>query len=141
MKEVLRLAEEQDLDVVEIAPQAEPPVVKIMDFGKFRYEQERKQKESSKKQTKVKTKEIKIRPMTEPHDYDFKLKNLIKFLEKGDRVKMTITFRGREIVTSKQLGFAMLEKIATDVAEVGTVEQKAKLEGKNLVTIFNPVKK
>jgi translation initiation factor IF-3 len=135
----LRLAEERNLDLVEIAPQAKPPVCRIMDYGKFKYEQSKHDKEIKKKQRVVDIKEIKLRPNIEEHDFQIKAKNAARFLKEGDKVKATIIFRGREIVHT-QLGQQVLKRLAEQVKEVSTVERLPKLEGKSMIMILAPVK-
>ncbi|GAB6273208.1 MAG: hypothetical protein STSR0004_00710 [Peptococcaceae bacterium] len=135
----MRLAEEKNLDLVEIAPQAKPPVCRIMDYGKFRYEQSKHDKEIKKKQRVVDIKEIKLRPNIEEHDFQIKAKNAARFLKEGDKVKATIIFRGREIVHT-QLGQKVLKRLAEQVKEVSTVERLPKLEGKSMIMILAPVK-
>lgn len=135
----MRLAEEKNLDLVEIAPQAKPPVCRIMDYGKFRYEQSKHDKEIKKKQRVVDIKEIKLRPNIEEHDFQIKAKNAARFLKEGDKVKATIIFRGREIVHT-QLGQQVLKRLAEQVKEVSTVERLPKLEGKSMIMILAPVK-
>ncbi len=139
LQEALRLAEEKNLDLVEIAPQAKPPVCRIMDYGKFRYEQSKHDKEIKKKQRVVDIKEIKLRPNIEEHDFQIKAKNAARFLKEGDKVKATIIFRGREIVHT-QLGQQVLKRLAEQVKEVSTVERLPKLEGKSMIMILAPVK-
>ncbi len=135
----MRLAEERNLDLVEIAPQAKPPVCRIMDYGKFKYEQSKHDKEIKKKQRVVDIKEIKLRPNIEEHDFQIKAKNAARFLKEGDKVKATIIFRGREIVHT-QLGQQVLKRLAEQVKEVSTVERLPKLEGKSMIMILAPVK-
>ncbi len=140
IQEALEAATEAGLDLVEIAATANPPVCKIMDYGKFLYQQQKKQHEAKKKQKQVQVKEVKFRPGTEEGDYQVKLRNLIKFLEKGDRVKVTIWFRGREI-THKELGLKVLERVRDDIQEIGTVEQMPKMEGRQMQMMVAPTKK
>jgi translation initiation factor IF-3 len=135
----MRLAEERNLDIVEIAPQAKPPVCRIMDYGKFKYEQSKHDKEIKKKQRVVDIKEIKLRPNIEEHDFQIKAKNAARFLKEGDKVKATIIFRGREIVHT-QLGQQVLKRLAEQVKEVSTVERLPRLEGKSMIMILAPVK-
>ncbi|SFR54371.1 translation initiation factor IF-3 [Thiomicrospira sp. ALE5] len=134
------MAEEAGLDLVEIAAKAEPPVCRIMDYGKFIYQQQKKQHDAKKNQKQVQVKEVKFRPGTEEGDYQVKLRNLMRFLEQGDRVKVTIWFRGREI-THKELGMKMLERVKGDVEEVATVEQEPKMEGRQMQMMIAPTKK
>jgi len=138
-QEALQIARERGLDLVEIAPQAQPPVCRIINFGKYQYEQKKKQHEAKKKQTTIVVKEIKFRPATDEHDYEFKKNNAHRMLQDGDKVKATVNFRGREI-THKELGFQLLNKLETDLADVGLVEVRPKLEGMNMFTIFTPKK-
>ncbi|AHF01895.1 translation initiation factor IF-3 [Thiomicrospira aerophila AL3] len=138
--EALTMAEAAGLDLVEIAAKAEPPVCRIMDYGKFIYQQQKKQHDAKKNQKQVQVKEVKFRPGTEEGDYQVKLRNLMRFLEQGDRVKVTIWFRGREI-THKELGMKMLDRIKGDVEEVATVEQEPKMEGRQMQMMIAPTKK
>ncbi|WP_083816664.1 translation initiation factor IF-3 [Thiomicrospira cyclica] len=138
--EALAMAEAAGLDLVEIAAKAEPPVCRIMDYGKFIYQQQKKQHDAKKNQKQVQVKEVKFRPGTEEGDYQVKLRNLMRFLEQGDRVKVTIWFRGREI-THKELGMKMLDRIKGDVEEVATVEQEPKMEGRQMQMMIAPTKK
>jgi len=131
----MMLAEEAGLDLVEISPNAEPPVCKIMDFGKFKYEQQKREAEARKKQKIIEIKEIKFRPGTDDHDYDVKMRSVHKFLEEGDKVKITLRFRGREMA-HQQLGMDLLNRVATDVAEVGKIESMPRLEGRQMVMMI-----
>ncbi|MBD3754475.1 MAG: translation initiation factor IF-3 [Gammaproteobacteria bacterium] len=140
IKQALQAAMDAELDLVEISAKSVPPVCRIMDYGKFLYQQQKKQHEAKKNQKQVQVKEVKFRPGTEEGDYQVKLRNLMKFLEKGDRVKVTIWFRGREI-THKELGLKVLERIKDDVQEVGTVEQMPKMEGRQMQMMVAPAKK
>lgn len=137
VKDALRIAEERQLDLVEVAPLAKPPVCRIMDFGKFKYEQSKRDKEAKKKQRIIQVKEVKLRPRIEDHDYEVKAKNAERFLKDGDKVKVTIMFRGREIVHT-ELGKKLLERLANDMKDISTVERQAKLEGKNMIMILAP---
>ncbi|MEW6695964.1 MAG: translation initiation factor IF-3 [Bacillota bacterium] len=137
VKDALRIAEEKQLDLVEVAPQAKPPVCRIMDFGKFKYEQSKRDKEAKKKQRIIQVKEVKLRPRIEDHDYSVKAKNAERFLKDGDKVKVTIMFRGREIVHT-DLGKKLLDRMAQDMKELCTVERQPKLEGKNMIMILAP---
>ncbi len=139
LDEALEMASEAGLDLVEIAPQADPPVCRIMDYGKFLYQKQKKQQEARKKAKQVQVKEVKFRPGTEEGDYQVKLRNLKRFLEKGDRVKVTIWFRGRELA-HKELGLRMLERVQQDVADLGTVEQMPKMEGRQMHMMVVPKK-
>lgn len=133
----LALAEEAGLDLVEISPNAEPPVCKIMDYGKFKYEQQKRESEARKKQKIIEIKEIKFRPGTDTHDYEVKMRSVVKFLEGGDKVKVTLRFRGREMA-HQQLGMELLNRVAADVAELGKVENMPKLEGRQMVMMIGP---
>jgi len=138
--EALRLADEAELDLVEIAPMAEPPVCRIMDIGKFKYAEAKRLHEAKLKQKQVQIKEIKFRPGTDEGDYNIKLRNLIKFLADGDKTKITLRFRGREIA-HQQLGFKLLERVKQDLLEHGVVEQFPKMEGRQMVMVLSPKKK
>ncbi len=133
----MALAEEAGLDLVEISPNAVPPVCKIMDFGKFKYDQQKREAEARKKQKIIEVKEIKFRPGTDTHDYDVKMRNVLKFLENGDKVKVTLRFRGREMA-HQQLGLELLNRVAADVGELGKVENMPKLEGRQMVMMIGP---
>lgn len=136
----LQLAEEADVDLVEIAPQAEPPVCRVMDFGKFRYQEQKRTHEAKLKQKQIQVKEVKFRPMTDDGDYKIKLRNLIKFLAEGDKAKVTLRFRGREMA-HQEFGFQLLERVKADLEEHAQVEQFPKLEGRQLVMMLGPKKK
>ncbi len=135
----MQLAEEAGLDLVEISPNASPPVCKVMDFGKFKYEQQKRESEARKKQKTIEVKEIKFRPNTDTHDYDVKMRNVVKFLENGDKVKVTLRFRGREMA-HQNLGLELLHRVAADVDELGKVENMPKLEGRQMVMMIGPAK-
>lgn len=137
IKEALTKATEKGLDLVEISPNAKPPVCRIMDYGKYRFEQIKREKESKKNQKVIQVKEVKLRPNIEDHDFETKAKNAEKFLKSGDKVKATIMFRGREI-THPELGRALCDKLVERLAEVSVVEKPAKVEGKNMIVIFAP---
>ncbi len=137
IKEALRLAQEANLDLVNVAPQANPPVCRIMDYGKYRYEQSKREKEARKKQKVIQVKEIRFSPSIEEHDLQTKLRNVKKFLQSGDKVKLTIRFRGREI-THQDLGRAILQRMAKEVEEISEIERKPKLEGRNMIMILAP---
>jgi len=139
-REALRSAEEVGLDLVEISPTAKPPVCRIMDYGKFLFEISKKQAEAKKKQKQIQVKELKFRPTTEEGDYQVKLRNLIRFLEHGDKVKITLRFRGRE-VAHQDLGMKILDRLQQDTAEFAVVEQQAKREGRQLMMVLSPKKK
>ncbi|MGI4783291.1 MULTISPECIES: translation initiation factor IF-3 [Ralstonia] len=138
--DALRLAEEKDVDLVEIAPTAQPPVCRLMDYGKFRYSEQKKAHEAKLKQKVIQVKEVKFRPGTDDGDYDVKLRNLKRFLEEGDRAKITLRFRGREMA-HQELGMRVLERIKTDLEEYGQVEQMPKMEGRQAVMMLAPKKK
>ena len=131
-------AKEEGLDLIEIAPNANPPVCKIMDMGKFKYDQQKKASKAKKNQKKIELKEIKLRPVTETHDYNFKLKNAQKFLSKGDKVKFTIKFKGRELQHSN-LGHDLMNKIQEDIKLVGKVEMNPKFDGKQMIMVIQPL--
>ena len=133
----MQLAAEAGLDLVEISPTAVPPVCKIMDFGKFKYEQQKREAEARKKQKIIEIKEIKFRPGTDDHDYDVKMRSVLKFLEEGDKVKITLRFRGREMA-HQELGMELLNRVAADVNEQGKIEQMPKLEGRQMVMMIAP---
>lgn len=136
--EALRAAANADLDLVEVSPKSEPPVCRIMDFGKFKYQQSKKAHDAKKKQTTVHLKEVKLRPKTEEHDLGFKLRHIERFLKEGNKTKITIIFRGREI-THSELGKQMMERISEQTKEWGKIEQPAKFEGRNYVMILAPI--
>lgn len=136
-REAKQLAYEKHLDLVEIAPTAKPPVCRIMDYGKYRYEQQKREKESRKKQKTFDIKEVKLRPGIEEHDFNVKFKNAVRFLEDGDKVKVTIMFRGREL-SHPELGEVLLNKMAAQLKEMAVVERQPKLEGKNMIMIVAP---
>jgi len=138
--EALRLAEEQNVDLVEIAPLAVPPVCKLMDYGKFRYREQKKAHEAKLKQKQIQVKEIKFRPGTDEGDYKIKLAKLIQFLEEGDKAKVTLRFRGREMA-HKEFGERLLDRVRKDLDEVDLVEQFPKLEGRQMVMVIAPKKK
>ncbi|HCA27197.1 MAG TPA: translation initiation factor IF-3 [Betaproteobacteria bacterium] len=140
LEEALQKAGEAEIDLVEIAPQAEPPVCKLMDYGKFKYRESKKQHEAKLKQKQVQVKEVKFRPRTDDGDYQVKLRNLIRFLEEDDKVKVTLRFRGREI-THQELGLKLLRRVEADLAEYGMVEQFPRLEGRQMVMVLSPKKK
>ncbi|WP_456300436.1 translation initiation factor IF-3 [Thalassococcus lentus] len=136
----LEMAEEAGLDLVEISPNANPPVCKIMDYGKFKYEQQKRESEARKKQKTIEVKEVKFRPGTDTHDYEVKMRNVFKFLENGDKVKITLRFRGREMA-HQNLGRELLERVAEDTKEIGKVENFPKMEGRQMVMMIGPVAK
>jgi translation initiation factor IF-3 len=140
LNEAFAKAEEADIDLVEIAPQAAPPVCRLMDYGKFKYAESKKQHEARLKQKQVQVKEVKFRPGTDDGDYNVKLRNLIRFLEEGDKAKVTLRFRGREI-THQELGLALLKRVEADLQEYAVVEQFPKMEGRQMVMVLGPHKK
>ena len=133
----MTLAEELGLDLVEISPNASPPVCKIMDVGRYKYETQKRESEAKKKQKTIEVKEVKFRPNTDDHDYDVKMRNVFKFLEAGDKVKVTLRFRGREMA-HQNLGRELLERVADDVKEIGKVENMPKVEGRQMVMMIGP---
>lgn len=135
----LQLARQAGLDLVEISPTANPPVCKIMDYGKFKYETQKRKAEAKKKQKTIEIKEVKFRPNTDIHDYGVKLKNVLKFLDKGDKVKITLRFRGREMA-HQDIGKDVLDRVAKDVQELGKVEHMPTLEGRQMVMMIAPLK-
>ena len=134
----ISMAKEEGLDLIEIAPNAKPPVCKIIDMGKYKYNAQKKANKAKKKQKKIELKEIKLRPVTETHDYNFKLKNAQKFLSKGDKVKFTIRFKGRELQHSN-LGHDLMNKIQEDIKLVGKVEMNPKFDGKQMIMVIQPL--
>src|SRR6478736_4013054 len=140
INDALKLAQEADLDLVEVAPTARPPVAKLMDYGKFKYESAVKARESRKNQTQTIVKEIKLRPKIDPHDYGTKKGHVERFLKAGDKVKVTIMFRGRE-QSRPELGFRLLQRLASDVEELGFVESQPKQDGRNMIMVLGPTRK
>ncbi|HEY9240647.1 MAG TPA: translation initiation factor IF-3 [Streptosporangiaceae bacterium] len=140
LNDALRLAQESDLDLVEVAPTARPPVCKLMDYGKFKYESALKARESRKNQAQTVIKEIKLRPKIDPHDYGTKKGHVERFLKQGDKVKVTIMFRGRE-QSRPELGFRLLQRLAGDVEELGFVESQPKQDGRNMIMVIGPHRK
>ena len=138
LSEAISKAREEGFDLIEIAPNAKPPVCKIMDIGKYKYDQQKKANKAKKNQKKVELKEIKLRPTTEVHDYTFKIKNAQKFLSKGDKVKFTIKFKGRELQHTN-LGNELMEKIKVDMENVGKIELQPKFDGKQMIMVVQPV--
>ena len=134
----ISMAKDEGLDLIEIAPNANPPVCKIIDMGKYKYDAQKKANKAKKKQKKIEIKEIKLRPVTEIHDYTFKIKNAQKFLSKGDKVKFTIKFKGRELQHSN-LGDELMQKIKTDMEKLGKVELQPKFDGKQMIMIIQPI--
>jgi translation initiation factor IF-3 len=137
IEQALERAQAEGMDLVEVNPMAKPPVCKIMDYGKFKYEEKKKASEAKKKQVVVHLKEVKLRPKTEEHDYEFKVRNIKRFLEEGNKAKVTIVFRGREI-THKELGSAILDDVNKDLKEVAVVEQAPRMEGRQMFMILSP---
>jgi len=140
LAEAFRLSEEADVDLVEIAPQAQPPVCRLMDYGKFKYQEQKKAHENKLKQKVVQIKEVKFRPGTDDGDYNVKLRNLKRFLEEGDKTKITLRFRGREMA-HQEIGARMLERLKSDLEEVGQPEQMPKMEGRQMIMVIAPKKK
>lgn len=139
-REALRMADEAEVDLVEIAPLAKPPVCRLMDYGKFKYQEAKKAHEAKLKQKQVQVKEVKLRPGTDENDYQIKMRNMVRFLEDGDKVKITLRFRGREMA-HQEFGMRQLERVKTDLAELGQVEQMPKMEGRQMVMVIAPSKK
>lgn len=140
LAEAFRLAEEANVDLVEIAPNAVPPVCRLMDYGKFKYQEQKKAHEAKMKQKVISVKEVKFRPGTDDGDYNIKLRNLIRFLEEGDKAKITLRFRGRELA-HQEIGMRMLERLKLDLDPYGQVEQFPKMEGRQMVMMLAPKKK
>ena len=138
--EAFKQAEEANVDLVEIAPNAEPPVCRVMDYGKFRYQEQKKAHEAKMKQKVIQVKEVKFRPGTDEGDYNIKLRNITRFLEDGDKCKITLRFRGREMA-HQEIGARMLERLRDDLDELGQVEQFPKMEGRQMVMVMSPKKK
>ena len=138
LNKAIELAKQEGLDLIEISPNANPPVCKIMDMGKYKYDAQKKANKAKKKQKKIELKEIKLRPVTEIHDYTFKIKNAQKFLSKGDKVKFTIKFKGRELQHS-HLGNELMDKIKLDMKEIGKVELQPKFDGKQMIMVIQPL--
>lgn len=136
----LEMAEEAEVDLVEIAPTAQPPVCRLMDYGKFKYRESKKRHEAKLKQKQIQVKEVKFRPGTDEGDYQVKLRNLIRFLTEGDKAKITLRFRGREMA-HQEFGIALLKRVETDLAEVAMVEQFPKMEGRQMVMMLAPKKR
>ena len=140
IRDALAQAEEAELDLVEIAPTASPPVCRIMDYGKFKYQEAKRQHEAKLKQKQVQVKEIKLRPGTDENDYQIKMRNMLRFLGEGDKVKVTLRFRGREL-SHQEFGMRQLERVKADLEDIGSVEQMPKMEGRQMVMVIAPVKK
>ena len=136
--EAISMAKEEGLDLIEIAPNTKPPVCKIIDIGKYKYDAQKKANQAKKKQKKIEVKEIKLRPVTETHDYQFKIKNAQKFISKGDKVKFTIRFKGRELQHA-HLGEELMDKIKVDMQEVGKVESDPRFDGKQIIMVIQPL--
>ncbi len=136
--DALQKARAVDLDLVEVAPMAEPPVCRIMDYGKFKYVQSKREQEARKKQTVIQVKEIKVRPKTDDHDLDVKIRHIRRFLEEGDKVKVTVRFRGRELTYASQSGFEVLKHVVDAVADLSKIESPPKMEGKTMMSILAP---
>lgn len=139
-RQAFHLAEEAGVDLVEIAPLAQPPVCRIMDYGKFKYQEQKRQHEQKLKQKQVQVKEVKLRPGTDENDYQIKLRNMTRFLQEEDKVKVTLRFRGREMA-HQEIGMRQIERIKTDLQEFATVEQMPKMEGRQMVMILAPNRK
>ena len=137
LKEALKIAEEKNLDLVNVAPAAKPPVCRIMDYGKFRYEQSKKEKEARKNQKIINTKEIRLSPTIEENDFQTKLRNTVKFIKAGDKVKCTVRFRGRQIA-HQEIGEKILDRLAKEVEDISIVERRPKLEGRSMIMILTP---
>jgi translation initiation factor IF-3 len=140
VEEAMQMADDQDLDLVEISPHADPPVCKIMDYGKFKYEQQKKEKEARKKQHTIELKEIRFRPHTDTHDFNFKTKHAKGFLEAGHKVKAYVQFRGRDIIY-KDHGMEILARFITELEDLAKIDQAPKMEGRRMTTILSPHKK
>ena len=137
--EARTIAEERGLDLVEVAPNARPPVCKIMDYGRYKYEQAKKEKQAKKKQHQITVKEMKFRPKIDDHDYEYKVAHVREFLEKGDKVKLTIMFRGREMM-HQEFGEAILDRIVEELKDISVVEQEAKTDGRNMTMVLTPAR-
>jgi len=140
LAEALQMASDAEMDLVEVSPTAEPPVCRIMDYGKFLFEQNKKAHSAKKKQKQIQIKEVKFRPGTEEADYQVKLRNLVRFLTEGDKAKVTLRFRGREMAHT-ELGRRLLDRLVNDLAEIGIVEQHPSMEGRQMVMVISPKKK
>jgi translation initiation factor IF-3 len=135
--DALTMASDAGLDLVEIAPNADPPVCKILDFGKYKYEEQKKKNEARKKQKIIEVKEIKLRPSIDDHDYDVKMRSMVKFIEEGDKVKVTMRFRGRELA-HQELGMDVLVRVRDDLDEIAKVEQMPRMEGRQMIMVMSP---
>ncbi len=140
IRQAMQMAEEAGVDLVEIAPLAQPPVCRIMDYGKFKYQEQKRQHEQKLKQKQVQVKEVKLRPGTDENDYQIKLRNMTRFLQEEDKVKVTLRFRGREMA-HQEIGMRQIERIKADLADLASVEQMPKMEGRQMVMILAPSKK
>ena len=140
VRQALYLAEEVGIDLVEIAPLAQPPVCRIMDYGKFKYQEQKRQHEQKLKQKQIQVKEVKLRPGTDENDYQIKLRNMVRFLQDGDKVKATLRFRGREMA-HQDIGMRQIERIKVDLQDYASVEQMPKMEGRQMVMILAPLRK
>ncbi|MBK5915436.1 translation initiation factor IF-3 [Rhodocyclus purpureus] len=140
VRTALQMAEDAEVDLVEIAPMASPPVCRIMDYGKFKYQEQKRQHEQKLKQKQVQVKEVKLRPGTDENDYQIKLRNMMRFLEEEDKVKVTLRFRGREMA-HQEIGMRQIERIKVDLQEYAVVEQMPKMEGRQMIMILSPHKK
>jgi len=140
IEDAMKMAEDADIDLVEIAPTAKPPVCRLMDYGKFKYRESKKAHEAKLKQKQIQVKEVKFRPGTDEGDYKIKVRNLTRFLTEGDKTKVTLRFRGREMA-HQELGMQLLKRVEADLKEVGVVEQWPKLEGRQMIMILGPKKK
>jgi translation initiation factor IF-3 len=139
IEEAQRMADQAELDLVEIVPSADPPVCRVMNYGKYKFEQSKKAQQSRKKQKQIQVKEVKFRPGTEEGDYRVKIRNITRFLSEGDKAKVTIRFRGREMM-HQELGAQLLQRVESDLEGIGAVEQRPKLEGRQMVMVFSPRK-
>ena len=137
LDEAMRTASDVGLDLVEISPQAEPPVCKILDFGKFKYEEQKKKNEARKKQRIIEIKEVKLRPGIDDHDYDMKMRSMVRFLDEGDKVKVTMRFRGREMA-HQELGMEVLMRVKNDLDEKSKIEQMPRMEGRQMIMVLAP---
>lgn len=140
LDEAMRLAEEAQVDLVEIAPNAQPPVCRLMDYGKFKYQEQKKAAEARAKQKTIQVKEVKFRPQTDENDYQTKMRNLVRFLEDGDKAKITLRFRGREMA-HQEFGIQLLQRVRDELVELAVVEQFPKLEGRQMIMVLAPKKK
>jgi translation initiation factor IF-3 len=140
LADAVRMSEEAEVDLVEIAPQADPPVCRLMDYGKFKYQEQKKAHDARLKQKIIQVKEVKFRPGTDDGDYNIKVRNLTRFLEEGDKTKVTLRFRGREMA-HQDIGMRLLEKVKADLEPVGIVEQFPKMEGRQMIMVIGPKKK